>query len=289
MARLLRGAPVAAQIVEEVAERAAALAERGTVPTLAVVRVGEAPGDLAYERGILKRAERCGVAVRREVFAEDVTQAELLACVERLNADAAVHGCLVFRPLPASLDEEALCGALAPEKDMDGITPGALYGVFADRAVGFAPCTAEAVVELLERSDVPLEGARVCVVGRSLVIGRPVSLMLLARNATVTMCHTRTRDLDTECARADVLVVAAGHAATVGAAAVRPGQTVVDVGINADPVTGALVGDVAFGEVEPVVDAITPVPGGVGAVTTAVLLRHVIEAAERSLATGVDM
>lgn len=285
MAELLRGAPVAKSMTEEVAEHAARLAAAGVTPKLAIVRVGDNPSDGAYVRGALKRAERAGVATELVSLPDTVSQDELMDEISRINADHSIHGCLLLRPLPAHMDEPAVCAALAPEKDVDGITPGSLFGVFAGEQTGFAPCTAEAVVELLERSGVEIAGSRVTVVGRSLVIGRPVAMLLMGKNATVTICHTKTRDLASECVRADILVVAAGHAATVGASAVRDGQVVVDVGINVDE-TGALVGDVAFDEVEPLVRAITPVPGGVGAVTTAVLMKHVVEAAERAVQKG---
>lgn len=285
MAELLRGAPVAKSMTEEVAERAALLAAAGVTPKLAIVRVGDNPSDGAYVRGALKRAERAGVATELVSLPDTISQDELMDEISRINADHSIHGCLLLRPLPAHMDEPAVCAALAPEKDVDGITPGSLFGVFAGEQTGFAPCTAEAVVELLERSGVEIAGSRVTVVGRSLVIGRPVAMLLMGKNATVTICHTRTRDLASECVRADILVVAAGHAATVGASAVHDGQVVVDVGINVDE-TGALVGDVAFDEVEPLVRAITPVPGGVGAVTTAVLMKHVVEAAERAVQKG---
>lgn len=282
MALLLRGAPVAAALSEDVAARASTLAERGVTPTLAIVRVGERPDDLSYERGALKRCEKVGVAVRRLVFPDDVGQEVLLDAIRSVNEDASIHGCLIFRPLPTALDEAAVCAALDPAKDVDCVTDGSLYGVFSGRPVGFPPCTAEAVLALLDHYGVSLEGARVTVVGRSLVIGRPVSMMLLARNATVTMCHSRTRDLGSACREADVLVVAAGRPGVVGAQAVRLGQVVVDVGINWDERSARLVGDVDYDAVCGVVDAITPVPGGVGAVTTAVLAKHVVEAAERS-------
>lgn len=285
MAELLRGAPVAKSMTEEVAERAALLAAAGVTPKLAIVRVGDNPSDGAYVRGALKRAERAGVATELVSLPDTISQDELLGEISRINADRSIHGCLLLRPLPVHMDEPAVCASLAPEKDVDGITPGSLFGVFAGKETGFAPCTAEAVVELLERSGVEIAGSRVTVVGRSLVIGRPVAMLLMGKNATVTICHTRTRDLASECARADILVVAAGHAATVGASAVCDGQVVVDVGINVDE-TGALVGDVAFDEVEPLVRAITPVPGGVGAVTTAVLMKHVVEAAEPAVQKG---
>lgn len=285
MAELLRGAPVAKMLTEEVAERAARLAAAGVTPKLAIVRVGDNPSDGAYVRGALKRAERAGVEIELVSLSDTVLQEELMGEIARINADRSIHGCLLLRPLPAHMDEPAVCAALAPEKDVDGITPGSLFGVFAGEQTGFAPCTAEAVVELLERSGVEIAGSRVTVVGRSLVIGRPVAMLLMGKNATVTVCHTKTHDLASECARADILVVAAGHAGTVGASAVRDGQVVVDVGINVGE-SGALVGDVAFGEVEPLVRAITPVPGGVGAVTTAVLMKHVVEAAERAVQKG---
>lgn len=284
MAQILKGGPVAKALTEELAGRAALLAQRGVVPTLAVLRVGERPDDLSYERAALKRADKVGFAVRRFLLPDGCAQGDLMAAIDQINRDPAIHGCLMFRPLPAGLDEAAACAALDPAKDVDGITDGSLLGVFANRPQGFAPCTAEAVVCLLEHYGYELRGADVAVVGRSLVIGRPVSLMLQARDATVTMCHTKTRDLAAHCRQADVLVVAAGHPGTVGAAAVRAGQVVVDVGINWDEEAGRLVGDVAYDEVEPIVAAVTPVPGGVGSVTTAVLAKHVIEAAERTLA-----
>ena len=282
MAQILRGAPVAAELTEELASRVEALREGGVMPTLAIVRVGERPDDLSYERGACKRAEKVGVAVKRFVLPEDCSQEELLTTIDAVNKDDSIHGCLMFRPLPPTLDEVAACAALDAAKDVDGITPGSLFGVFANQPVGFPPCTAEAVIEMLIRSGIELTGANVTVVGRSLVIGKPVSMLLQARNATVAMCHTRTRDLAAACRAAEILVVAAGHARTIGADCVVPGQTVIDVGINWDDAAGKLVGDVDFDAVEPIVDAITPVPGGVGSVTTAMLMKHVIEAAERS-------
>lgn len=285
MAELLKGAPVARAIGERLTPRIKDLEERGVTPTLAIVRVGERSDDLAYERGAIKRCEGLGIKVRSFVLPADCNQGELLATIGVINANPDLHGCLMFRPLPSQLDEEAACRALDPAKDVDGITQGSLYGVFASQQVGFPPCTAAAVIELLDHYDQGIEGANVAVIGRSLVIGKPVSMMLQARNATVTMCHTRTRHLAHVCAAADILVVAAGHAGTVRMAHVGPDQTVVDVGINWDEDAEKLVGDVAFDEVEPVVRAITPVPGGVGSVTTAVLAQHVVEAAERSVAS----
>lgn len=281
MATLLKGLPVARELSANVAERVQALRSRGVVPTLAIVRVGEREDDLAYERGATKRCEAVGIALRKIVLDASCTQGDLLAAIGGVNADDSIHACLLFRPLPAGLDEAMACAALDPAKDVDCATDQSLLGVFANRELGFPPCTAEACVELLDHYGVALDGANVVVVGRSLVIGRPVSLMLQARDATVTMCHTHTRDVAALCRQADVVVVAAGHANTFGAEAARDGQVVVDVGINWDDDAGKLCGDVAFAEVEPVVAAITPVPGGVGSVTTAVLAKHVVQAAER--------
>ena len=283
MAELLKGFPVAQALTEQLKARVDALKVQGVVPTLAIVRVGAREDDLSYERGALKRCAAVGVDVRQFVLPKDCTQQDLMSAIAEVNSDAAIHGCLIFRPLPTTLDEVQACEALDPAKDVDGITDGSLFGVFANRAVGFPPCTAEACIQLLDHYGFELTGANVCVVGRSLVIGKPVSMMLQARNATVTMCHTRTRDLDAVCRAADIVVVAAGHTGTLGASGVSDGQTVIDVGINWDEAADKFCGDVAFDEVEPLVGAITPVPGGVGSVTTAVLAKHVIEAAERTL------
>lgn len=284
MAKLLKGAPVAARLTEETAARSEALSARGVMPTLCLIRVGERADDLSYERGLLKRAASAGVDVRKVVLDPTCSQGELMVAIASANEDPAVHGILMFRPLPASLDEVAACEAIAPEKDVDCLTSTSLARVFTDSGEGYAPCTADAVMHLLSAAGVSLEGARVTVVGRSLVIGRPVAMMLQAANATVTMCHSKTRDLAQCCREADVLVVACGRARMVGADCVRPGQVVVDVGINWDESAGRLVGDVDFDVVEPVVDAVTPVPGGVGSLTTAVLMKHVVQAAERAAA-----
>lgn len=281
MAMLLKGADAARALTEQLHEQAEELKKNGTEPCLAILRVGAREDDLSYERGALKRCEKVGIAVRQFVLPADCSQDELMAVINEVNTDAAINGCLMFRPLPKTLDEAAACAALDPAKDVDCITEGSLYGVFANRPVGFAPCTAEACIEVLDHYGYDLTGARVTVVGRSLVIGKPVSMMLQAKNATVTMCHTRTRDLAAECRDAEILVVAAGHIGTVGADAVAPGQVVIDVGINWNESLGKLCGDVSFDEVEPTVAAITPVPRGVGSVTTAVLAKHVVLAAER--------
>ena len=281
MAELWKGAPAASALTEQLIPRAQALRERGIVPTLAIIRVGERPEDLSYERGAMKRCEKVGIAVRQFLLTAVSSQADLMDVIEEVNRDQSIHGCLLFRPLPRHMDEQAACAALDPAKDVDGITPGSLAAVFAGSGAGYPPCTAQACLELLDHYGYELKGKRAVVVGRSLVIGKPASMLLLGRHATVTICHTRTADLPAECRRADVLIAAAGKAGVVGASCLSPGQVVIDVGINADE-EGNLVGDVDFAAAEPVVTAITPVPGGVGAVTTSVLARHVIEAAEKA-------
>ena len=281
MAKLLTGKPVADALMGELVDRVAALKAAGIEPTFAIVRVGERADAISYERAASKRMAAAGIGVHLITLPEDCTQDEVLAAIDQVNGDAGIHGCLMLRPLPAQLDEAAACAALDPAKDVDGITVGSSFGVFANQPVGFPPCTADACVRILEYYGYDLVGTRVTVVGRSLVIGRPVAMMLQAKNATVTMCHTRTRDLPAECRAADILVVAAGHMGTVRADGAAPGQVIIDVGINWDEAAGKLVGDVAFDEVEPIVAAITPVPGGVGSVTTALLASHVVEAAER--------
>lgn len=282
MAQLLKGLAVANALTEVLAERAAALKENKVVPTLAILRVGERDDDISYETGAMKRCAKVGIAVRQFLLAADCTKEELLDTIRAINEDASIHGCLMFRPLPDKEMEESACALLKPEKDVDGMTAGSLAAVFTGKGAGYPPCTAEGCMELLDHYGIGLQGKRVAVIGRSLVIGKPVSMMLQSRNATVTMCHTKTVNLPEVCRNAEILVVAAGKAGVVDAGYAAPGQIVVDVGIHVNP-EGKLCGDVAFDSVEPIVEAITPVPGGVGSVTTAILAKHVIEAAERAL------
>lgn len=279
---LLKGAEVAKALTETLQQEAEQLKAKGVEPCLAILRVGARDDDLSYERGAMKRCEKVGIAVRSVVLPEDVTQEMLMGEVRKLNEDAGVHGVLMFRPLPKHLDDEAVRAALAPAKDMDGITDGSMTAVYAGTGSGYAPCTAQACVELLKHYNIPIKGRRVVVIGRSLVIGKPVSLLLLAEHATVTICHSRSENLSEICKEADILVVAAGKAGMIRAESVRAGQVVLDVGIHANA-DGTLCGDTRFAEVEPLVAAITPVPGGVGAVTTAVLASHVIEAAKKTV------
>ena len=282
MAQLLKGAEVVSALNERIKADVSALVSRGVLPTLAILRVGEKPDDLAYERGAIKRAETVGVAIKQIVLPETVSQESLLAEIERINADGTIHGCLMLRPLPKHIDDLRAREALLPEKDIDGITEGSLAGVFSGTKRGFPPCTAQACMEILSYYGIDPAGKRAVVIGRSLVIGKPVAMMLLQKNATVTICHTKTKDMSSETRRAEILIVAAGRAGVVGAEYVSAGQTVLDVGINFDA-SGKMTGDADFAAVEPIVGAITPVPGGVGTVTTSVLMAHVTEAAKRAL------
>lgn len=278
-ATILEGPAVAEAISEDMMNRVTALAAQGVTPCLGILRVGERPDDLSYERGACKRAEVMGIAVRHLVFDEGVTTEELVEAVEAINADDSVHGLLILRPLPAHIDEERVCNALVAYKDVDACGERSLGTLFTGADGAFAPCTAQACIEVLDHYGIEIAGRRVLVIGRSLVIGKPVAMLLLERNATVTIAHSRTADLEELAREVNIIVACVGHAAMVGADYVAPGQTLIDVGINvADD--GSLVGDIAFDEVVEVVDAITPVPRGVGSVTTCVLCKHVVQAAE---------
>ena len=281
MAEHWKGAPVAQALTERLAARADQLKVQGIVPTLAIVRVGERPEDLSYERGALKRCEKVGIRVRQFTLPKESSHGDLLAVIRQINADREIHGCLLFRPLPPQMDEEAICAALDPAKDVDGITAGSLASVFAGSGAGYPPCTAQACMEIFNYYGCDLTGKRAVVVGRSLVVGKPLAMLLLGKNATVTLCHTRTADLAAECRRAEVLIAAAGRASMIGRDHLSPGQLVLDVGINVDE-EGNLVGDVDFAAADAIVGAVTPVPGGVGAVTTSVLAAHVLQAAEQA-------
>jgi methylenetetrahydrofolate dehydrogenase (NADP+)/methenyltetrahydrofolate cyclohydrolase len=280
---MLEGAPVALALNEKLAVRVRALRARKTVPTLAIVRVGEAPGDIAYQSSAAGRCKAVGAEVRPIELPGGVSQEQLTQTLRRLNGDAAVQGILLLRPLPAGMDDAAVRNSLLPEKDVDGITDVSLAGVFTAANAGFAPCTAAACIELLDYYGVCLPGKRVVVVGRSLVVGKPLAMMLLNRNATVTICHTKTQSLAEICKAAEILVVSAGCAGMADKTFLSPGQTVLDVGIHVSR-EGKVVGDVNLSDARAMVQAVTPVPGGVGGVTVSVLAAHVVAAAERQSA-----
>ena len=283
MAEILKGAAVTAALNEKMTAKVAELREKGVPPTLAILRVGERPDDVSYETGAMKRCEKIGVQVKNVILPGDVDSDTFFATLDQLNNDPAVHGILMFRPLPKQLDNEKARQMLNPAKDIDGCTDGSLAGVFTNTKVGFPPCTAQAAMEILDFYGVECAGKKAVVIGRSLVVGRPAALMLMHKNATVTVCHTKTVDMPAIVKEADIVIVAAGKMETIGAEYFRPGQVVVDVGIGWNEEKGKLCGDVKFEEAEPVVSAITPVPGGVGTVTTSILVSHVVEAAERTL------
>ena len=282
MGMLLKGGAAAQSITERVEQRVSLLRQKNIIPTLAIIRLGERDDDISYERGAVKRCEKAGIAVRKHAMPHNTPQDMLLSLIKSLNADDTVHGVLIMRPLPPHISDEAVTKALSPKKDVDGITPGSQSAVYSGRGEGFAPCTAQACMEILREAGTELCGTRAVVVGRSLVIGRPVAMLLMAQNATVTICHTKTQNLPGICREADIIIAAAGKAKMIGAQHVKAGQTVIDVGIHSDE-NGGLCGDVKTDEVLDIVSAVTAVPGGVGAVTTSVLIEHVAAAAENTL------
>ena len=279
--RELRGMPAAKAILADLQERVDKLGEKGIVPKLTVVRVGAKEDDLSYERGIYKRFEGVGAKVETIELPMTVTQEELEHIILSLNEDESVHGVLVFRPLPKVLDEIRIKSLLAEEKDVDCLTGANDAHLFAGDKKGYPPCTPQAVMEILDYYGVDLTGKRVTVVGRSMVVGKPVAMLLLAKNATVTICHTRTKNLAEECKSADIIVACAGVPKMITSEFVNEGQVVIDVGIHM--VDDKLCGDVDYDNVCKIADAITPVPGGVGSVTTTVLLKHTVMSAERRL------
>lgn len=282
MATILSGKEVTAKLNEELKNRVDALYTQYIFPVLATVRVGERDDDVSYEKGILARCEKVGVKVRRYILPERVTQADLESLIDELNANMLISGILLFRPLPKGFDEAALCARIAPSKDVDSATDASLSSVFLGKKDGFLPCTPEACMTILDHYGIDCTGKRAVVLGRSAVVGKPAAMLLLGKNATVTVCHSKTRDLAAVCREADILIAAVGRAKLVTADFIKPGAVVLDVGIHWDETAGKLCGDVDYDAVCEIAGAITPVPGGVGTVTTSVLVQHVIDAAERN-------
>ncbi len=279
MAKLLEGKAVAKAMSGELRSRVEELAGRGIVPRLAILRVGKNGSDLAYEQAAIRRCTALGIEVTTVALPLSASSEEVSDAIDRINADERIHGCLPLRPMPEAIDDSLVRQRLAARKDVDGIGPASLAKLFTGGGEGFSPCTAQACLELLGFYGVPIQGKHAVIIGRSLVVSRPLALLLVERDATVTICHTKTEDLPAVCRSADILVSAAGKAGLVDASFIRPGQIVVDVGVNVNS-DGSLCGDVNFKQAEPVVEAISPVPGGVGSVTTLVLCKHVIQAAE---------
>ena len=282
MAKRLSGKEVTAALNARIRANVETCRAHGVEPTLCMVRVGDNPSDMSYERGASKRCETLGVACKQIHLPEDVSQEELLSVIEDVNQDPAIHGLLLFRPLPKHLDQALIENTLDPAKDVDCMTDLSMSGVFTGKQIGFPPCTPQACMEILDHYGYDCTGKTAVVIGRSLVVGKPAAMMLIKKNATVTICHTRTKDMPAVTRDADLIIVAAGRAGVIGADYVREGQTIIDVGINVNA-EGKLCGDVDFAAVEHVVDAITPVPGGVGTVTTSVLVGHVADAALKTL------
>ncbi len=275
MAEQLKGAAVAAALCE----KAKNIAQQASViPTLAIVRVGNKEDDLYYQRSAVKRCEGIGQQVKILEFNQDVCEDELIAEIKKLNEDNGIHGVLLLRPLPKHIDENKVCNTLCSKKDIDGITDASLAGVFTGNGVGYPPCTARACIVIFDHYNINLTGKKAAVVGRSLVVGKPVAMMLTGRNATVTICHTKTADMAAECKNADILIVSAGRAEVIKEEHLNNKQIVVDVGINVDD-DGKLCGDVKATAAESYELSYTPVPGGVGAVTTAVLAYQLAQAA----------
>lgn len=278
MAILLKGSEVTKAMKEKMTAQVEELKRKGISPSLAIIRLGEKPDDLAYERGAIKRCESVGVLCSVLEFPEGMQEEKLVNKIESLNRDKNVHGILVFRPLPKHINEEKLKAIICPKKDIDCMSPVNIAKVFAGDESGFAPCTPEAVIELIDHYGITIEGKNVVVIGRSMVVGKPLSMLLLKKNATVTICHTRTKNLQEVCQKADILVAAAGRAKMVNRNFILSGAVVIDVGINVDD-NGNLCGDVDFNDVAGIAGSITPVPGGVGTVTASVLVKHAIRAA----------
>ena len=279
---LLDGKAVAAKVLAEVKAGVAALADStGARPTLAVILVGDDPASAIYVRNKKRVADDVGIASRDYLYPQGLSQSDLLATIRRINADPSIHGILLQLPLPKGMGEDEAVATIAPDKDADGLTPVSLGSLLAGKP-SMVPCTPAGCLEILDHHGIGLEGAEAVVVGRSRLVGKPLAQLLLARNATVTMCHTRTRDLAAHCRRADLLCVAAGRPGVITGDMVKEGAVVIDVGVNRLD-TGRLTGDVDFASVSPRVRAITPVPGGVGPMTIAMLMRNTLLAARRQL------
>ena len=281
MGEIIKGKPVGDALSEILKGECEALVKEGIQPKLAILRVGAKPNDLSYERGALKKCDTIGIVAEVTELSEDTTQEQYIEALEKLNKDSSVHGILTFRPLPKGIDEEVIKNVISPEKDVDCFSPMNTAKLMEGDKTGFPPCTPTAVVEILKHYTVPLKGANVVVLGRSMVVGKPVSMLLLGENATVTICHSKTQDLAKVCSQADVLVAGVGRARMVTSDYIKEGAVVIDVGINAKPEGGGICGDVDTDDVVEKASMVTPVPAGVGSVTTSILAKHVIKACKQ--------
>ncbi len=278
MSTLLKGSVVSKSINMELTKEIEFLNNNGITPCLAIIRLGEKPDDLSYERSATKKLSGLNIDCKVFAFSASMPQEELISAIRSINANNSIHGILLFRPLPKHINEDAIKFEIDALKDVDCVNPINLAKVFTGDETGFAPCTPAAVIETLTHYNIDLEGKNTVVIGRSMVVGKPLSMLLLKENATVTICHSKTRNIKEICKSAEILIVAAGKARMVDDTYISPGTIVVDVGINVDD-DGKLCGDVDFEKVKDIADMITPVPGGVGAVTTSMLAKHVVKAA----------
>ena len=281
MGEIIKGKPVGDALSEVLKGECEALVKDGIQPKLAILRVGAKPNDLSYEKGALKKCDTIGIKAEVTELPEGTTQEQYIEALEKLNKDSSVNGILTFRPLPKGIDEEVIKNVIAPEKDVDCFSPMNTAKLMEGDKTGFPPCTPTAVVEILKHYNVPLKGAKVVVLGRSMVVGKPVSMLLLGENATVTICHSKTQDLQKVCADADVLVAGVGRARMVTADYVKEGAVVIDVGINAKPEGGGICENINTDDVVGKASMVTPVPAGVGSVTTSILAKHVIKACKQ--------
>lgn len=277
MAEVLKGSVVAKEIKEKIKRDVEELSKVNRVPTLAIVRLGNNPSDISYEKSIIKNCNSVGIDAKVYELELNTTTERLVELIEELNSDSSISGILVFRPLPKHIDEEIIRNTISVKKDIDCMHPWNLEKIFEGDISGFAPCTPKAAMEIIKYYGIPLEGKNVVIVNRSMVVGKPLTMMLLKENATVTICHSKTKDLHTLTNNADIVVVALGTARFFDEKYFNEKSIVIDVGVSEDK-NGNISGDVDYEKVEPIVDKITPVPGGVGSVTTSILLSHVVYA-----------
>ncbi len=273
---ILKGADVVSAINHSLQQE---LASSSYIPRLAIIRVGERPDDISYERGAIKRMNTVGLRCDSYVFEESISHAKFVEEFQKINTDPDIDGILLLRPLPKHIDETVITALISPEKDVDGISPYNMAKIFSGDETGFAPCTAQAVIEILDYANIPLTGKRVTIIGRSLVVGKPLAMLCIKRNATVTICHTKTLHIEETCRQAEILIACAGQANMVDHSYIGDHTIVIDVGINVDR-QNKLCGDVDLNSITPIASLATPVPGGVGTVTTSVLAKHVIQAAK---------
>lgn len=280
MAKRLSGKEVAAALNEKTRAKVENLKAQGIQPTLGIIRAGADKSDLSYEKGIVHSCQSLAIVCEKLILPADASKEELLSAVEKMNRADHIHGALLFRPLPKHLQQNqaVIENALLPVKDVDGMTDVSMSSVFTGKTEGFPPCTPQACMEIVDYYGINCKGKKAVVIGRSLVAGKPAAMLLLRKDATVTICHTKTEDMASVVRKADIVIAAVGRAGLIDDAYLSPGQVVIDVGIHVDK-EGKLCGDVDYAKAEPIVGAITPVPGGVGSVTTSVLMSHVAEAA----------